>query len=45
MRAIGNTLEEIAEEMGLATTTVCRRLKVLGLQLADHAGVEINHQR
>jgi len=41
MRQSGSTLKETAEQVGLSTSTVFARLKALGLQLADRAGLAV----
>jgi hypothetical protein len=40
LRASGFTLEETGEKMGLSTSAVFARSKKLGLELAEHAGVQ-----
>ena len=41
MRMAGATLKETAEKVGLSISTVFARLKALGLQLADRAGLAV----
>jgi DNA-directed RNA polymerase specialized sigma24 family protein len=41
MRQGGATLKEAAEKLGLSISTVFARLKALGLQLADRAGLPV----
>ena len=41
MRQAGSTLKATAEKLGLSISTVFARLKALGLQLADRAGLGV----
>ncbi len=41
MRQAGSTLKDIAEHLGLSISTVFSRLKLLGLVLADRAGLPV----
>ena len=41
LRAVGNTLAEIGVKKAMSTSAVFSRLKLLGLELAEHAGIEI----
>ena len=41
MRQSGSTLKETAEQVGLSISTAFARLKALGLQLADRAGLAV----
>ena len=40
LRAAGYDLDEIAEKLGTSRFAVCRRVKELGLSLAEHAGLQ-----
>jgi DNA-directed RNA polymerase specialized sigma24 family protein len=40
LRAAGYDLEESAERLGWSATAVCRRVKQLGEELAEHAGMQ-----
>jgi DNA-directed RNA polymerase specialized sigma24 family protein len=45
LRQAGHTLEEIAEVTGRGITTVCHRLRELGQELAERAGIELHLER
>jgi hypothetical protein len=44
-RYLGYTLERIAHDLGVSTSTIHTRCKVLGIELAERAGVKIKKQR